>query len=92
MSLSRFLLGVGIGMCVGVLLAPAPGEETRQKIASRARDLMEIPERKMEEKAAEVAESAKEKAGDIGGEVGRKAAEAAVEAVSDNLREKNKSA
>jgi gas vesicle protein len=82
----RFLLGLAIGYVVGLLVAPAPGEQTRSQIADKARDLSQIPV----QKAAEAAEQAKQKAGDIGSRVGRQAAEAAVQAATDELRGKNK--
>jgi hypothetical protein len=33
------LAGLGIGVGIGLLMAPAKGEETRSKIASKARDI-----------------------------------------------------
>ena len=33
------LAGIGIGSAVGLLLAPASGEETRSNLASKARDI-----------------------------------------------------
>ncbi len=35
-ALSCFLLGLGIGVAVGIVFAPASGEETRGRIRSRA--------------------------------------------------------
>lgn len=32
------LIGVGVGVAVGMLVAPAPGEETRNTIAEKVRD------------------------------------------------------
>ncbi len=77
----RFLLGVGIGYVVGMLLAPAPGEQTRAQLVDKARELSEIPA----QKAAEAAREAKQKAGEIGARVGRQAAEAAVQAATEEL-------
>lgn len=92
MRLSRFLLGFGIGMALGVLLAPAPGEETRRSIARKALEISELPQRKVQEKVNQAAETAKEMAGDVGEKVGRQAAEAAVEAVRKDVLGKEKSA
>ncbi|HKU27587.1 MAG TPA: YtxH domain-containing protein [Candidatus Sulfotelmatobacter sp.] len=92
MSITRFLLGVGLGVGVGMLIAPTSGQETRERLGQKARDLMETPQRKIEEKIEQTAESAKETAGDVGEKVGRQAAEAAVEAVRQSLANRNKSA
>jgi len=35
-ALSCFLLGLGVGVAVGIVFAPASGEETRGRIRSRA--------------------------------------------------------
>jgi gas vesicle protein len=84
----KFLLGLGIGVVLGVLCAPASGEETRQQLVNRARDLSELPQRK----AAEMAEDAKQKAGDLGARIGRQAAEAAVETATGKVSGKDKTA
>lgn len=81
----KFLVGFSIGAVLGFLFAPAPGSETRRKLADAARSAARIPERKMEEKMAEAAERAEAKAGDIGGRVGREVAEAAVRAVKKEV-------
>jgi gas vesicle protein len=92
MSTTRFLLGFGIGVGLGMLLAPVSGEEARHSVAEKTRDLIEIPQRKVQEKVNQAAETAKEKAGDIGGKVGREAAEAAVQAVREDVLGKDRSA
>lgn len=92
MSTGRFLLGVAVGIGVGMLFAPAPGEETRELLAERARDWMEIPKRKIEEKIEEAAERAKEKAGDLGSQIGREAAENAVQSLEQNVLGRDKTA
>lgn len=92
MSISRFLLGFAVGMGLGVLFAPASGEETRDLLAQRAREWMEIPQRKIEEKIEEAAQVAKAKAGDLGSQIGRQAAENAVQTVEQNVLGKNKTA
>ena len=38
-GISRFLWGIGLGLGAGVLLAPAPGRETRSSISERATEL-----------------------------------------------------
>ncbi|HLZ40170.1 MAG TPA: YtxH domain-containing protein [Candidatus Sulfotelmatobacter sp.] len=92
MSISRFLLGFAVGMGVGMLFAPASGEETRDLLAERAREWMEISQRKIEEKVEEAAQVAKAKAGDLGSQIGRQAAENAVQTVERNVLGKNKTA
>jgi len=37
--LAGFLLGVGVGAGLGILLAPAPGSETRQAVRDKATDV-----------------------------------------------------
>ena len=92
MSTTRFLLGFGIGLGVGLLLAPVSGEEVRQSVAEKARDLVEMPQRKIHEKVEQAAETAKQKAGDLGGKIGREAAQAAVEAVRQDVVAKDRPA
>ncbi len=75
----KFLMGLFLGFGVGLLVAPASGEETRRNLAENLNDLSEVPVRKMRE----AAEAAQEKAGEIGANVGRKVAEAAVEALRE---------
>lgn len=84
----KFIFGLGIGIVLGLLCAPASGEETRQQLLDRARDLSDLPERK----AAEMAENAKAKAGDLGAKLGRQAAEAAVETATSKISGKDKTA
>lgn len=75
-----------------MLLAPVSGEEARHSVTEKARDLIEMPQRKIQEKIQQAAETAKEKAGDIGGRVGREAAQAAVEAVRQDVVGKDRPA
>lgn len=79
-------------MSVGMLLAPAPGEQTRRSVARKARDLVEMPQRKIEEGIEQAAEATKEKAADLGGKIGREAAETAVETVREGVLGKNRPA
>jgi predicted HicB family RNase H-like nuclease len=67
------------GVVLGMIFAPAPGSETREQLAERAREWLEVS-------AEKAAETSKEKAGDLGARVGRKLAEAAVEAAAQDLR------
>ena len=48
-SFWAFLGGVAIGALLGILFAPAKGEETREKMADAARDWSERAKRKAEE-------------------------------------------
>jgi gas vesicle protein len=77
----RFLLGFTIGIAIGLLAAPAPGNEMRRRLWQGLSELGRLPERKAEA----FAESAKEKAGELGSRIGRQAAEAAVEAVRNDV-------
>ena len=77
----RFLLGFGIGVVLGMVFAPAAGQETRRKLRERAAELAQLPQ----EKVAHAANVAKEKAGELGARIGRQAAEAAVETVKDQV-------
>ncbi len=78
----RFILGVLIGTAVGLVFAPAPAEQTRERIYRRAHEYAEVPQ----QKAADLIEQNKDKIGDIGARVAREAAEAAVEGVTKELR------
>jgi gas vesicle protein len=79
------LFGCAVGVGLGMMFAPAPGEETRAQLAGKVREITSFPERRMQEKVEEVAAGAEDKAGDIGSRVGRQVAETAVKAVTDEL-------
>jgi gas vesicle protein len=69
----KFLLGIGCGMGVGLLIAPRPGEEIRAQLKRLATE----PEKLIQEKVAE----AREKVGEMGAQLGRQMAEKAVNSV-----------
>lgn len=77
----KFLVGLALGIGLGLLIAPATGEETREQLSRKAEELADAPRRKAEEIAADV----RQKAGDKGAEIGRKAAERAVDKVSESV-------
>src|SRR5690349_20345315 len=87
-AMTKFILGFGVGVVLGMLFAPAKGTETRARLRGAAQDLAELPRRK----AVEVADISKEKAGQLGERIGRQAAEAAVDAVEKKVLGSNKSA
>ncbi len=70
----KFILGIAVGTLLGMIYAPAPGEETRRNLANRVRETAESQEQKLQQKA-----------GEIGARVGREAAESAVAAVTNKV-------
>ena len=81
----KFILGVAAGIALGLIFAPAPGEETRARLKDKAGELAEIPR----QKAAELADAAEQRAGEIGARVGRELAQSSVEAMRpDTLKGK----
>jgi len=74
----KFLLGFAIGFGGALLLAPARGEETRQRLMEKAQRVANTSKSKMDETVQQFSDAAREKAGEIGSEVGRRAAEAVV--------------
>lgn len=84
----KFLLGFGVGWVIGVLLAPATGAESRQKLASTARGLANLSQTKTDQ----VVESAKQKAGELGGKIGQQTAEAAVEGITGDALGRDRTA
>lgn len=72
-----FLIGLGIGAAAGLLLAPASGQETRQRIAEEAQDIR----RQGQQKVAKVIRMGRHEAGDAGREAAQKAYDRAVEKV-----------
>ena len=69
----KFIAGLVCGAGVGLLMAPASGEDTRRRLAQAARN--------PEELAREAVSNIREKAGDMGADLGRQAAQKAVDQV-----------
>lgn len=69
----KFLAGIGCGIAVGLLIAPAAGRETREQLRRLATEPVDVAR----EKVAEV----RQRAGEIGANLGRQAAEKAVDRV-----------
>lgn len=76
----KFLSGLSLGYGIGLLLAPAKGEDTRRKLLEQAQDLAHAPERKVNE----VLNAVPDKAAELASDAARKSAQEAV----DKLREK----
>lgn len=75
--MTKFMLGLGLGVAVGMLIAPASGEETRRQLAEKAEDLAEAPRLKVQE----ALQKGREKAGEIGQETAENAFDEAVKRV-----------
>lgn len=69
----KFIAGLVCGAGVGLLIAPASGEQTRRRLAQAARN--------PEQLAREAVSNIREKAGDMGADLGRQAAQKAVDQV-----------
>jgi gas vesicle protein len=78
---TRFLIGFGVGIALGMIFAPAKGSETRDRLRDKAQELADLPRKK----AVQMADVSKEKAGELGEGIGRQTPEAAVEAVKQNI-------
>ena len=64
-------IGTAIGLTAGILGAPRPGRETREKLASRTGEIVG----NMKEKGAEAKENLKEKGAEVKGNLKEKGAE-----------------
>ena len=62
----KFLMGLAAGAIVGVLVAPASGEETRRRLKERAEELTN-------EKVGEVVQMGRERAGEMAKQAAEKA-------------------
>jgi len=69
----KLLAGIGCGVAVGLLIAPAPGEETRRQLLELARDPRGVARRKVRDLREEIAQA--------GADLGRRVAETAVDKV-----------
>ena len=54
------ILGTAIGTLLGVLFAPAPGQETRQKVAEKGKEVGELALEKAKEKSELAVETERE--------------------------------
>lgn len=79
----RFILGLSIGVVVGLLYAPARGEQTRRKLWERIEDAGMSPR----QAALRMTDEAEKKAGDLGERIGRRVGEATVEAIREEIDE-----
>lgn len=69
----KFLIGVGCGVALGLLIAPAPGEETREQLLEIAKNPREAAQRKVQDVREDIAQ--------MGADLGRRVAEKAVDNV-----------
>jgi len=69
----KFLIGIGCGIAAGLLLAPAPGEETREQLRELASRQREVARRKVQEVREDIAQ--------MGANLGRQVAEKAVDKI-----------
>ena len=77
----KFLAGIGAGVGLGLMIAPAAGRETRRQLMDIAKD----PTGAVRDQVQQV----RQKAGDIGANLGRQAAQQAVDKViPDKLKER----
>ena len=67
--MKSFLSGLSLGVAMGLLFAPASGEQTRRRIRREASNLTEMPRRKLKE----AVDSGRSKAGELGREAGERA-------------------
>jgi gas vesicle protein len=69
----KFAIGIISGVALGLLIAPAAGEETRQQLARTVKD----PKAAAQKQVAEI----REKIGDAGARAGRQTAQQAADKV-----------
>ncbi len=75
--MTKFLLGLGLGIAAGLLIAPKPGVETRRELLDRAEELKDVPRQKM----AEVIELGRERATEAARDVTQNAYDQAAEKI-----------
>lgn len=66
--MTKFLLGLGLGVTIGTLIAPASGEETRRQLLEKADEFRD-------DRLARMMEMGRQKAGELGHDAGEKAFE-----------------
>jgi gas vesicle protein len=69
----KFLIGIGCGVGLGLLIAPARGEETREQLMDLASRPADLARQKVQEVREDIAQ--------MGAEMGRQMAEKAVDKV-----------
>ena len=77
----KFILGLTIGVALGLIYAPARGEETRERLKQKAEELADVPRQKI----GEMADVSEQKAGEIGARIGREVAQSSVQAVREKV-------
>lgn len=70
----KFILGFGIGIALGIIFAPAKGEEMRARLKGKAKQAANLTRKR----AVEMADASKEKAAELGEKIGGLRTEAAV--------------
>lgn len=70
----KFLAGIGTGIGIGLMIAPAAGQDTRRRLLETAKD----PTGAVRDQVQQV----RQKAGDMGANIGRQAAQQAVDKVT----------
>ena len=79
----KFIIGLAIGIATGLLVAPRRGEETREQLLEKGRELAERPQRALRDKVRDIGQQTERKAGDLGSELGRNAAQSAVRNITE---------
>ncbi len=79
--MTKFILGFGIGIALGIIFAPAKGEEMRAQVRAKAKEIVDLPRKK----AGEMADASNEKAAELGEKIGRETAEAKIKGVKQVL-------
>jgi len=72
----KFIIGIGCGIGLGLLIAPAPGEETREQLLDIAKRPGDVARQKVQQVREDIAQ--------MGANLGRQVAEKAVDKVLPN--------